>query len=59
MRKALSWFLSILFHAVLVYGLMHSVDMEPLLLEELMEVDLTEVQEPEVITPVPAPMPGL
>ncbi|MCJ2165197.1 MULTISPECIES: hypothetical protein [unclassified Pseudodesulfovibrio] len=57
MRKALSWFLSILFHAVLVYGLMQSIDLEPFSLEKLMEVDLAEVQEPEIITPMPAPLP--
>ena len=57
MRQALSWFLSILFHAVLVVGLLQSVHLETPSLEELMQVDLTEVQEPESVITMPAPMP--
>ena len=55
MRHALSWFLSLLFHAILVAGLMHSVHLEPTLLEEILEVDLTEVEEPEPIVAMPEP----
>jgi len=55
MRHALSWFLSILFHAILVVGLLQSVDLEPLLPEDIMEVDLTEVEEPQPIIPMPEP----
>ncbi|BDQ37838.1 hypothetical protein SYK_21980 [Pseudodesulfovibrio nedwellii] len=55
MRHALSWFLSILFHAILVVALLQSVDLEPLLPEDIMQVDLTEVEEPQPITPMPEP----
>ncbi|WP_319582873.1 hypothetical protein [uncultured Pseudodesulfovibrio sp.] len=57
MQRVLSWTLSILFHAVVAVALIHSVDLPDLLPEELMEVNLTEVQEPEPIIPMPAPMP--
>jgi hypothetical protein len=57
MQRALSWTLSILFHAVVAAALIHSVDLPDLLPEELMEVNLTEVREPESIMPMPAPAP--
>ena len=58
MRQALSWFLSILFHALLVGGLLHTVDLKPILPEELMEVDLTQIQQDEIIAPMPLPVPA-
>ena len=56
MQRALSWTLSILFHAVVAVALVHSVSLRPLLPEELMEVNLTEVPEPEPVIPMPAPI---
>jgi hypothetical protein len=58
MKRALSWTLSILFHAVVAAGLLYSVDLPPLLPEELMQVDLTRIEEPQVITPMPVPAPA-
>jgi hypothetical protein len=58
MQRALSWALSILFHAVVAAALIHSVGLPDLLPEELMEVNLTEVQEPEPIIPMPMPAPA-
>ncbi|WP_319541528.1 hypothetical protein [uncultured Pseudodesulfovibrio sp.] len=55
MRHALSWLLSLLFHAILVVGLLQSVDLQPLLPEDIMEVDLTEVEEPQPIITMPEP----
>ncbi|MBG0790385.1 MAG: hypothetical protein H0S80_07810 [Desulfovibrionaceae bacterium] len=57
MRQALSWILSILFHVAVALLLMHSVHLEPLFPEKLLEVDLTQVEEPEeVIQPMPEPV---
>ncbi|WP_272698659.1 hypothetical protein [Desulfovibrio sp. Fe33] len=58
MQRTLSWALSILFHAVVAVGLLHSVDLPPLPQIELMEVELTDVREPEPIIPMPAPAPA-
>ncbi|WP_338668666.1 alpha/beta hydrolase family protein [Pseudodesulfovibrio methanolicus] len=58
MQRALSWTLSILFHAVVAVALLNSVSLPPLLPEELMEVNLTEVPEPQPIIPMPAPAPA-
>jgi hypothetical protein len=58
MQRALSWTLSILFHAVVAVALIHSVSLPPLSPEEIMEVDLTEVPEPEPVIPMPAPAPA-
>ncbi|NDV18167.1 hypothetical protein GO013_01875 [Pseudodesulfovibrio sp. JC047] len=55
MRHALSWFLSLLFHAILVVTLVQSVELEPLLPEDILEVDLTEIAEPQPIIPMPQP----
>jgi hypothetical protein len=57
MQRALSWILSILFHAVVAVALLLSFDLPPLLPEEIMEVNLTEVPEPEPVIPMPAPAP--
>ena len=57
MRNALSWLLSILLHIALAIFLMHSVQLEPLFLEKVMEVDLTQVEEPDPIVPMPEPEP--
>ncbi|HKI81610.1 MAG TPA: hypothetical protein VKA04_08165 [Pseudodesulfovibrio sp.] len=57
MQRALSWTLSILFHAVVAVALLNSVSLPDLLPEELMEVSLTEVPEPEPLIPMPAPAP--
>ena len=57
MQRALSWTLSILFHAAVAALLLHTVDLAPLQPEELMEVNLTELQEPQPIVPMPAPVP--
>lgn len=57
MKNALSWLLSILFHAAVVLLLLHSVQLEPLFIEEIMELDLTQVEEPEIIQPMPVPEP--
>jgi hypothetical protein len=57
MQRALSWTLSILFHAVVAVALLNSVSLPPLLPEELMEVNLTEVPEPQPVIPMPAPAP--
>lgn len=57
MRTALSWLLSILLHVALATFLMHSVRLEPLSLEKIMEVDLTQVEKPEPIVPMPEPKP--
>ncbi|MGE4422468.1 MAG: alpha/beta hydrolase family protein [Pseudodesulfovibrio sp.] len=58
MQRALSWALSILFHAVVAVALLNSVSLPPLSPEELMEVNLTEVPEPQPIIPMPAPAPA-
>ena len=57
MRNALSWLLSILLHIAVALFLLHSVQLEPLFLEKILEVDLTQVEEPEPITPMPEPEP--
>ena len=57
MRNALSWLLSILLHIAVAVFLLHSVQLEPLFLEKIMEVDLTQVEEPEPIVPMPEPEP--
>ncbi|BDQ34138.1 alpha/beta hydrolase family protein [Pseudodesulfovibrio portus] len=57
MRNALSWLLSILLHVAMALFLLHSVQLEPLFLEKILEVDLTQVEEPEPIIPMPVPEP--
>ncbi|BCS88909.1 hypothetical protein [Pseudodesulfovibrio sediminis] len=53
MKHALSWFLSILFHTVLMVVLLHTVDLAPMDLEEIMKVELTQEQTPEPIAQLP------
>ena len=57
MRHALSWLLSILFHITVAVFLMHSVQLEPLFAEKIMEVDLAQMERPEPVTPVTMPEP--
>ncbi|WP_207263375.1 hypothetical protein [Desulfovibrio sp. Huiquan2017] len=58
MQRALSWTFSILFHAVAAVALLHSASLSPTLPEELMEVNLTEIKEPEPVIPMPMPAPA-
>ena len=54
-RNFLSWFLSILLHAVLILALVQTVHLAPLELKEIMEVDLTEMEIPDKVAPLPVP----
>lgn len=53
MRQALSWILSILFHATVALALFHSVDLPTFEPEEILQVDLTEMESPDIITQFP------
>jgi hypothetical protein len=57
MQRALSWTLSILIHVAVAAGLLYSVSLPPPSLEEILEVNLTEVREPQPVIPMPAPPP--
>jgi len=55
MRNALSWLLSIFLHIAMAVLLLHSVQLAPLFPEKILEVDLTRVEAPEPVMPVPEP----
>lgn len=55
MRDSLSWSLSILLHVTLILALLQSVHLAPLELKDVMEVDLTEMEVPDDIAPMPMP----
>ena len=54
-RNFLSWFLSIILHAALILALVQTVHLAPLELKEIMEVDLTEMEIPDKVAPLPVP----
>ncbi len=56
MARYLSWFCSSLLHVVVALFLLQAVHMPPLELKDVMELDLTEMEMPELITKLPAPI---
>lgn len=55
--RAISWLLSFILHTTLLVVLLHAARLAPLELEEVMEVDLTEMEMPEEVAPLPVPKP--
>jgi dienelactone hydrolase len=55
--RALSWLLSIILHTTLFVVLLHAARLAPLELAEVMELDLTEMETPEIVAPLPVPKP--
>ena len=56
MRQSLSWILSIIFHIIVVVVLFQAVHLEPFELEDVMEVDLSEMDMPDPIASMPVPV---
>jgi len=52
-----SWFLSFLLHATLLVVLFQTIHLTPLTLEDVMKVDLTEMEVPKEVAPMPVPQP--
>jgi len=55
--RYLSWLLSFLLHVTIAVVLLQTIRLEPFDLRDVLEVDLTEVEVPEVISPMPMPSP--
>jgi len=58
-RQVSSCLLSLLIHLMVAAVLLHAVRLPSLDLEKVMELDLTRMEEPEIVVPMPAPPPSV
>ena len=57
MARYLSWFCSFFLHVAVALFLLQTVRVAPLELREAMEIDLTEMEMPDIVATVPIPQP--